>query len=105
MGYLGRVMATPRASMVVRDAPNLIHPVLALMVRFRGKVFSEAHILACIGNRRIVLGSIGIKALQTNKEGRGESPDMGIGLGRLTLVQSLAARQTLILVNCINSTF
>ena len=62
-------MATPRASMVVRDAPNLIGPVLALMVRLGRKVFSEAQVLPRIGHCRIVLGSIGIEALQTDKEG------------------------------------
>ena len=90
--------------MVVRDAPNLIRPVLALMVRLGRKVFSEAQILSRIRHGRIVLGSIGIEALQTDKEGRGKSPDMGIGLGRLALVQRLAARNTLILVNRVNST-
>ena len=90
--------------MVVRNASNLIGPVLALMVRFRRKVFSEGHILASIGNRRTVLGAIGIEALQTYEQRRRKAPNVGIGLGRLALVQGCTTRHALILVNRINCT-
>jgi hypothetical protein len=99
MGELGRIMSPISESVVIGDGPTLIDPFFTGMIRFRSKVFCEANCPCNLRTGRLILATIIVEPFESDEQGIGKSPDVGVGGRRLTLIQGLAARKTLIFVN------
>ena len=99
MCHLRRIVAAAHAPMVIGHSPALIAPPLALMIRFRRKVFCKGDRNSIIRTGCHVLAAVGGEALDRQEEGGGEPPDMTEQMRLLASLFRLFARLTGIVLN------
>ena len=104
MGDLGRIVPPISKSMVIGNGSALIAPPLTRMIRLWSKVFCQGYRSCNDWTGHLILAAIIVEPFESDEQGIGKSPNMGVGCRWLTLIQGLAARKALIFVNRVRGT-